>query len=269
MLKEQEKFQKSTLFEGMTSIRAILRAATVDKNPTNTRRIDKILYNCDKLTIKDKNVHYLQSISKELGFSVEGIPESVIDEMALGHSHGGILALCTERIIPRLTKEDIVPNGFYCMIQGIEDPYNFGYALRSLYAAGASGIILPERNWMSAAGVVARASAGASELFRVYTASPFECVSLMRQLGYTIVSADTRTENVLFETELRLPILLLVGGERRGISRELLEKTDMCVKIGYGRDFGASLSASSAATILGYEIFRQNECLHVNNDIHR
>ena len=195
---------------------------------------------------------------KDMSFAVEGVSESTIDEMALGNSHGGILALCTSRDIPRLTKEDISPRGFYCMIQGIEDPYNFGYALRSLYAAGADGIILPERNWMTAAGVVARASAGASELFKVYTAAPDVCVSLFKDTSYRVVCADLRTDDVVYDADLSLPLLLLVGGERRGISRELLEKADLKVKITYGREFGASLSAASAATILGYEIFRQN-----------
>ena len=178
--------------------------------------------------------------------------------MSLGSSHGGIIALCSKRNIPSLTADGIKKNGFYCMIQGIEDPYNFGYALRSLYAAGADGIILSERNWMSAAGIVARASAGASELFEIYTADPLTCADLFHQANYRVVCADLRTEHVLYESDLSLPLLLIVGGERRGISRALLDKADLLVKIDYGRDFNASLSAASSATILGYEIFRQN-----------
>ncbi len=260
MQKETEKFQKSCIFEGMTSIRAILRATLAENNPTNDRRIEKVLYNCEKLTPdQDKHLRYLLHISKEQGFSLEGVTEEKLRSMTLGQSHGGIIALCSERHIPQLTAEHILPNGFYCMIQGIEDPYNFGYALRSLYANGATGIILPQRNWMTAAGVVARASAGASELFPVYTADPAMCADLFHEAAYRIVCADLRTDDVVFNTDLPLPLLLLVGGERRGISRELLEKADIRVKIPYARPFEASLSAASATTILGYEIFRQNQ----------
>ena len=139
------------------------------------------------------------------------------------------------------------------------DPYNFGYALRSLYAAGVDGIILDERNWMTAAGVVARSSAGASELFPLFTAKPTEAADCFKSRGFTIVCADLDTPHTLEETEIRFPVFLVGGGERRGISRALLDRADLKVKISYGRDFRASLSAASAATILAYEIFRQNK----------
>ncbi len=257
MQKEAEKFLESSVLEGMTSIRALLQTIS-EKNPTNDRRIEKILYNCEKLSEKDPVIRFLCHKSREFGFELVASSESVIDELALGTSHGGIIALCTQRTIPSLTADRIKKNGFYCMIQGIEDPYNFGYALRSLYASGVDGIILPARNWMSAAGVVARASAGASELFEVYTSDALACADLFHQENYRVVCADLRTDSILYESDLSLPILLIVGGERRGISRALLDKADLLVKIDYGRDFQASLSAASSATILGYEIFRQN-----------
>jgi 23S rRNA (guanosine2251-2'-O)-methyltransferase len=144
------------------------------------------------------------------------------------------------------------------MIEGIEDPYNFGYSLRSLYAMGCSGIILTERNWMSAAGVVARSSAGASEMFKMYRSTPEECLSIFKNRGYKVICADENTDNVLGDCELKYPLLLIVGGEKRGISRAVLDKADMLVKIGYRNDFRASLSAASATTMFAYEIARQN-----------
>jgi 23S rRNA (guanosine2251-2'-O)-methyltransferase len=159
---------------------------------------------------------------------------------------------------PLHTAKDITKTGFYAMIQGIEDPYNFGYAIRSLYACGVDGIVLPERNWLSAAGVVARSSAGASEMLPVYTSDPLEATDFFHDCHYTVVCADERTDHLLHKTPLKKPILLIVGGERRGISRTLLDKADLLVKIGYGREFRASLSAASATTMMAYEIFRQN-----------
>ena len=144
------------------------------------------------------------------------------------------------------------------MIQGIEDPYNFGYSIRSLYACGCSGIILSERNWMSAAGVVARSSAGASELLPIYKSDASECVHYFKDLGYSIVCADTRTESVLGQCSLKLPLLLIVGGEKRGISKSILDLADVKVKISYAREFNASLSAASATTMFAYDIMRQN-----------
>ena len=144
------------------------------------------------------------------------------------------------------------------MIEGIEDPYNFGYALRSIYAAGADGIILSERNWLTAAGVVCRSSAGASERLNTYIATN-DFITDFKTKGYKIVCADIKNSVSVYEADLKKPILLIVGGEKRGISASLLKEADQIVRIDYGRRFDAALSAASASTILAFEIFRNNK----------
>ncbi len=256
MLKEEIKFQSSVVFEGMTSLRAIIRAA---EDGHNDRKLLKILFDKEKYAKNAKNIGYLRAVSKEKGFQVVESNAEEIEKLTLGTSHGGIIGIATERTFAKLSETDkIKKDGFYCLIEGIEDPYNFGYAMRSLYACGADGIILTERNWMSAAGVVARSSAGASELFPIYVSDSLSAVDYFKSLGYKTVCADERTDNILGQCELKYPIFLIVGGEKRGISRTLLEKIDTRVRIDYQRDFGASLSTASAATMFAYEISRQN-----------
>lgn len=255
MQKETTKFQDSTVLEGMTSLRALFEAK---KAGVNDRPVKRLLYDGTREDKLMRDLSFLRAMGHLYGFPCEAVTSDVIDGLALGNSHGGLLAECGERTLPALTADAILPRGFYVMIQGIEDPYNFGYALRSLYACGADGVILSERNWLSAAGVVARSSAGASERFPVFVSDPETAADRFHEAGYTVVCADERTDHVLHRTSLSKPILLIVGGEKRGISRSLLDKADLLVKIPYGREFRASLSAASAATILGYEIFRQN-----------
>jgi len=259
MQKESVKFQDSLCFEGMTSIRAIIEGIN---SGVNDRQISKILFDKDKLVKNAKTIGYLKAVADIYGYNVYESDSSELEKIALGTSHGGIVAICNERTIPYLDEkifnEKIQKNGFYAMIQGIEDPYNFGYALRSLYAVGCNGIILGERNWMSAAGVVCRSSAGASEMFPVYKCDEIEAAKMFKGSGFNVVCADERTENILGECDLHFPILLIVGGEKRGISRGLLDLADTLVKIPYGREFKASLSAASATTMFAYEIMRQN-----------
>ena len=258
MQKEFEKFSPATLFEGMTSIRAIFLARQKE-NLENDRRILRLFFAQESERKLAKELGWLRHRAEEDGFPIIPLPQEEIAAMATGNTHGGILAECTARTVPVLQSHDKLPrNGFLAMLDGIEDPYNFGYALRSLYAAGADGIILPERNWMSAAGVVARASAGASELLPLYTADPTEAALVCKRAGYRIVCADTRTDTLLPDADLQKPLLLIVGGEKRGISRALLDTCDIAVKIPYAREFNASLSAASATTMLAYEIMRQN-----------
>lgn len=257
MIKEEIKFQDSCIFEGMTSIRAIINA--YDSN-YNDRRILEIHYDKSKYKKMYKEIGYFKAVSDKYGFKLVESDTESIDKLTLGTSHGGIIAITTERTIPTLSDDfTIKQDGFYCMIQGIEDPYNFGYSLRSLYACGCDGIILPERNWMSAAGVVARSSAGASEHFPIFTADYLACAKKFKEAGYSIVCAHEDTDNILGECKLKKPILLIVGGEKRGISRALIDEADILVKINYAREFKASLSAASATTMFAYEISRQNK----------
>lgn len=252
--KETEKFIASDLFEGMTSISAVLNSGE-----ENDRKIEEVLIDVSKRNAKRAEIGFLTAKSHELGFPLRFVDAATIDEMTVGSTHGGIVARCTARTLLNLTADVIKPNGFYVYAEGIEDPYNFGYTLRSLWAAGVDGVVLPPRNWMSAAGVVARASAGASERMPIYTAEPEEAVDCFKQAGYTVLCAGIRDSVSLFEERFEYPLLLVVGGEKRGISRALLDKADRIVRIDYGRAFRGSLSAASAATVMAFELFRQNQ----------
>lgn len=256
MEKEYEKFADSDLFEGMTSIRAVIKAYD---SGISDRRIKEIYFDESRAKARFKELNYLTKISTQYGFSVVKKTSDEINTLAIGNSHGGILAKCSARTVPALNEaKDISQNGFYVMLDGIEDPYNFGYSLRSIYAAGADGIILPPRNWLTAAGVVARASAGASELLSLYTSPAAEAADFFKNAGYKVVCADKPNSVSIYDADLRKPIFLIVGGEKRGIKASVLEKADEIVRIDYGRDFNASLSASSASTVISYEILRQN-----------
>lgn len=255
MKKEESRFAASTLFEGMTSIRAVLTAMD---NGTSDRRIEKLLAAADKQKSRLRELGWLRHKAEEYGFALEIVPSEEIDALATGNTHGGLLAQCTARTIPALTASSVKPNGFYVMLEGIEDPYNFGYALRSLYACGVDGIVLSPRNWMSAAGVVCRSSAGASEMLPLYECDPQESSAYFKANGYRILCAGIRDSVSSFDCNMKKPLYLIVGGEKRGISGALLDTADEIVRIDYGRTFGGSLSAASAASMLGYEVLRQN-----------
>ena len=79
-----------------------------------------------------------------------------------------------------------------------------------------------------------------------------------RAAGYRILSAGIRDSVSVFDGEFPYPVLLVVGGEKRGISRQILEASDGIVRVDYGREFRGSLSASAACAVLAFEIFRQN-----------
>lgn len=253
--KEEDKFINSDILEGMSSISALIKGIECGKN---NRRIIQVLVDSSKTKNKFREINFLKFKSKELGFTVDLASSEKIEELTIGNTHGGIIAICTERTLPQLSVEAISTNGVYFILDGVEDPYNFGYAVRSLYAAGVDGIILSERNWMGAAGVVARSSAGASELMNMYVCDPQSAIHLLKSSGYTVVCAGIRDSVSIFDTPLKKPLLVVLGGEKRGISRNILNMADSIVRIDYGSEFGGSLSTSASAAVFAFEILRYN-----------
>ncbi len=255
MKKEESRFAEANLFEGMTSLRAVIHAM---ETGVSDRRIVRVAVDREKEKSRAKELAWLGYKAKEFGFEIVRETAEYIDSVTVGNSHGGIIFECTSRMIPSLEQTETLDGGFWVMLEGIEDPYNFGYALRSLYSCGVDGVVLSPRNWMSAAGVVCRSSAGASEMLPLLVSESGNPAEFFRERGYKIVCAGIRDSVSSFDADMKKPLLLVVGGEKRGISRALLDAADMVVRIDYGRDFGGSLSAASAASILGYEVMRQN-----------
>ena len=247
------------IFEGMTSISALIKSI---KSGKNDRKIHKILFDKSKIKSKRPELSFLKANSAELGYELIFCDADEINTLANGTSHGGLIAICGDRIIQNLSDGVIRPDGVYYMFEGIEDPYNFGNSIRSVYAAGADGIIVGRRNWMGAAGVVARSSAGTSELIDMYVTETSEAaVSLFKSAGYKIICAGIRDSEDLFDAELKKPLFVIIGGEKRGISRSVLDMSDKIIRVDYQNDFRGSLSTSAAAAIFAFEINRKNRNL--------
>ncbi|MBQ9085869.1 MAG: RNA methyltransferase [Clostridia bacterium] len=253
--KEEEKYADSNWMEGMPSISAVLKGIEAG---SNTRRILRILVDESRIKQKRHELGFLRVKAKQHGFELKIIDPQFFEQWTLGNTHGGIIAECTERELPSLSPDMIAESGVYFILEGVEDPYNFGYAVRSLYAAGADGVILSPRNWMGAAGVVARSSAGASELMDMYVSDPVQAIPMFRAKGYRVLCAGIRDSVSLFDTDLNKPLLVVLGGEKRGISRSVLEMADETVRIDYGVSFQGSLSTAAAAAVFAFEILRCN-----------
>lgn len=237
------------VFEGMTSISALIGAILSGKNP---RKIHKILYNYENLDKKKREISFLSYRAAEMGFELIQAAKDEIDTLASGKTHGGFVAIVSKREFSAPDPNNIVNGGFYALIDGIEDPYNFGYCVRSLYASGADGLILPRRNWMDVSGTVARSSAGTSELLDIFIDDPENAVDIFKKLGFKIICAEIKNSVSMYDADLTGPVLFVVGGEKRGISSKILKNADLNVRIDYERDFHGSLPTASAVSIISF-----------------
>ncbi len=255
-MNEQERIANAHYFEGMTSIRSIIKGSELG---VNDRKIETVYFDINAQKSKSRELSYLKKMRLSHSFNVEYCDRSVIDSMSVGTSHGGIIAKCSDRNFSTELPCSLDDLKFIVMLDGIEDPFNFGYALRSLYAFGVDMVILPERNWMSAASIVCRSSAGASEMCRMYSCDPEYAVSHFKSLGVSVIATAKENSLPISDIEFTFPLLLIIGGEKRGISKKILSMADHIARIDYSRNFMSSLSAASAAAILGYEVSERSK----------
>ncbi|MBR2615865.1 MAG: RNA methyltransferase [Clostridia bacterium] len=250
MRKDSEKQIESSWAEGALSITAVLK--------NDSRTVDEILL-LPRAKTDERNILSLLSLAKKKHVPIRVSDEAFFESVTTGHTHGGVIARVGQRRM--LTPEEVFDRagGFVFLLCGLEDPFNFGCAVRSFYAAGAGGMILSPRNWLSAAGVTIRASAGTCEALpcAVYEDGAALC-ALAKEKGYRVVCASERDSVDLFESDLSRPIFLIVGGEKRGISRVFLDLCDERIRIPYGRVFRGSLTASAAAAVCAFEVLRKN-----------
>jgi len=208
----------------------------------------------------DRRFGRLRALARERGVTIDQIAAETINELASGRSHGGVIGLVAPRrqqSIGTLLTE-VGDRSLIIMLDGIEDPFNFGQAVRAMYAAGVDALVV-RRSWETAISTVTRASAGASELIpTAVTASAEEAAEACRRLGMRIACAVATDDAIeLSETDLTGGLFMLIGGERRGVTRSFVEQADVRVRIGYGRDRAPDLGAATSAAIIGFEALRQ------------
>jgi 23S rRNA (guanosine2251-2'-O)-methyltransferase len=196
--------------------------------------------------------------------SQRGVPlrfesRDTLDRLAGGVPHQGIIAVVSAKPViglAELLDAARVPP-FIVVLDGVEDPRNLGAVLRSVEAAGADGVVLPERHSAGLSETVARASAGALEHVRVARVGNLvQALEALKGRGLWIVGFDAAGTKRWDAVDLTLPIAIVLGGEGRGIRRLVREHCDHLVSLPM---FGhvQSLNVSVAAGIALFEVVRQ------------
>ena len=185
-------------------------------------------------------------------------------EATLGKTHGGIIALAKKRRF--LTPPDLAERArVIAVIEGIEDPYNFGYAVRALYTQGTDGLIVPERDFGLSESIIEKASTGTFYKMPVAVFSDKRgLIKLLKDNNFRIYCINhkappgsTAEARDIFQVKFPERTVFIIGGEKRGISKDFLQSADEIVRIPYASAFAHSLAAQTAATIVAYEIHRQ------------
>ena len=188
-----------------------------------------------------------------------------VDRLAGTRDHQGVVALEAARKAASL--EDILQTisgdtsrrGLLVLLDGVEDPQNLGAIVRTALAAGAHGIVIPERRAAGLTESVARASAGA--LAHLPVARVTNLVRAMEELkeaGFWLVGLDERAGKSYTEADFTLPVGIVMGGEGKGLHELTRKRCDFVVSLPTAGPV-RSLNVSVAAGIVLFEAVRQRK----------
>lgn len=222
------------------------------------REIDKILL---KRGLRSSEVSHIMDVAKERTIPVQIVPEERLTRLTR-KQHQGVIAFISEieytqldQLIPMLYEEGRSP--FVVLLDGLTDVRNFGAIARTAECAGVDAIIIPERGSVSVTADAVKTSAGALHRIPVCRVSSIQAaVTLLQENGIQIVAASEKAVDIYTESELSLPLGLVLGAEDHGVSQDVLCRADKIVRIPQVGAIG-SLNVSVAGGILIYEVVRQ------------
>jgi 23S rRNA (guanosine2251-2'-O)-methyltransferase len=207
----------------------------------------------------DDRVRQLLDAAMARGVEVKHVHAEVLDRDARGARHQGVVAEVTA--MPAASLDDLVRANdvppLIVVLDGVEDPQNVGAILRTVDAAGASGVVRQTRRAAPLAGAAAKASAGA-----VHHVAVADVVNIARALeeikeaGVWTVGLDADAETPYYDLDLSTPTALVVGAEGSGLRRLVRERCDFVAAIPLAGHV-SSLNVSVAAAIVLFEAMRQ------------
>jgi 23S rRNA (guanosine2251-2'-O)-methyltransferase len=139
----------------------------------------------------------------------------------------------------------------------VQDPRNLGAVCRSAEAAGATGVVIPERRAATVTAAACKASAGAVEHLAVARVRNLaDWLGEAKEAGAWIYGAEAGAAEPHVEVDWGGRVVLVLGSEGRGLRPRVASACDLAVSIPV-RGRVASLNVSAAAAVLLFEAVRQ------------
>jgi 23S rRNA (guanosine2251-2'-O)-methyltransferase len=157
----------------------------------------------------------------------------------------------------RTALESLGPMPLFLVLDHVQDPHNLGACLRTADAAGVQGVITTKDQAAGLSPVVAKVASGAAESVPLYRVTNLaRSLEWLKAAGLWIVGAAGEAQKSIYETDLNLPMALVMGAEGKGMRRLTRESCDLLVKIPMAGTV-ESLNVSVATGVLLFEAVRQ------------
>ena len=190
-------------------------------------------------------------------WTTDDLPASELNRLAGGPDHQGVVAEVDP--YPYADADSLLERegALVVALDQVQDTRNLGAICRSAEAAGASGVVIPSRRSAAITPAACKASAGAVEHLPVARVTNLsDWLAKAKEAGGWIYGAEAGAPAPHTQADLTGKVVLVLGGEGKGLRRRVAETCDLLVSIPV-RGRVASLNVSAAAAVLLFEALRQ------------
>jgi len=211
---------------------------------------------------QDKRLTEILDDLKKLGVIPEKVDRKRLDKLADGSNHQGIVievempAELSESDL-KTAVENLTGTPLFLVLDNVQDPHNLGACLRSADATGVHGVIITKDNATGITPTVCKVASGAAETVPVYQVTNLaRTLRWLKDQNIWVMGAAGEATQTVYQTDLTVPLALVLGAEGKGLRRLTKEECDMLIKLPM---FGQveSLNLSVATGVLLYEAVRQ------------
>lgn len=189
------------------------------------------------------------------------VTEAVFAKLAMRENKDGLFAVFKSRSVmlkDLRARQDML----LVVLETVEKPGNLGAVLRTADGAGADAVVVLDSRCDTFNPNAIRASVGAIFSVPVVECSAESFLTYCQQNKIKIVATTPHTEKFHYTVNLSQSVAILMGSEAFGLSPELLDKSDIKIKIPM-QGIGDSLNLSVAAAIVVYEALRQRQVVRL------
>jgi 23S rRNA (guanosine2251-2'-O)-methyltransferase len=198
---------------------------------------------------------------KQSGIMYQFVDKSVLDRVSKTNNHQGFIAFVTN--YQYYTLDDIIEKAYkkgsqplILILDGVEDPHNFGNIVRTAECMGVDGIIIPKNRSVSVNETVVRVSAGATSHIQISKVVNINHeIEVLKEKGFWIFAAEAGGMEVS-QMNMNGPIAIVMGGENTGVHHHTRELCDAKISITMQGKIN-SLNVANACAMILYEVNRQ------------
>lgn len=204
----------------------------------------------------------IATLAGKSGVAIQRVERQQLDRLG-GLNHQGVAAEASSypyvelaEILAGAEQRQEMP--LLLILDCLQDPQNLGALLRTAETVGVQGVVIPKRRAVGITPAVVNSSAGATEhLLVTQVTNLVRTMEELKAKGLWMVGLeDLPQAQSYYQSDLTMPLALVVGSEGRGMGRLVRETCDILIRLPMRGKIG-SLNAAVAGSIALYEVWRQ------------